>query len=663
MGRHGGSVAVHAAALLCRGPQLQPESDSVLHSQSEEFTPLETVETLRACSGTRSPLSEVPVPSIDQLQSRFEEVEVECMKLREELRASRKEGYDRVKRHAKDTRALSVTLCEIQERFSSMEATLRGEHEQTEEQLTLKSAQLLESQRFTSELEAELDAPRELEAQMRVRDEEVSLRESAARHEARAAANAQAAAEARLSALLQEHRTTLEHLKRVQNLEHSAASEEQVAAQRAHAEAGAAAQLKQVAREEEMSLSSLHEEYVRVAALEQQERAERNEAWRQRGAVLDSEGAARLELEGMRGNLAALSRELAAGAARDYALQSRCKEAEQELATSAEERERLLEAELLHLRFLEAEALTAEGSVAHCFLAAEESSAAELADAFAGSAAVELQCAAAVGREECLDAELKEGKDALRAMAEEMHTWQLRATCLEAGITEVELQAAGNLENVLSQQEEVHRAELLEAEEEARVFMQKEVAAQRSRAQRFKGKLDAQTELEETVARELTAARADVARHGQECTEVRAQLVATRREFARQRHATQGLAQAQEEVGTAHAELRQVRHESRLLENEVQALQASRRRLPELLLSNLPGPAPRSLSTSALAPLSTLQHSGRRHDGLPQPPQAVPPPHVWALSSLHSGPGTLTPSLRNEEERRSAAPARSSSSF
>mmetsp|Transcript_11360 Transcript_11360/g.35131 ORF Transcript_11360/g.35131 Transcript_11360/m.35131 type:complete len:272 (-) Transcript_11360:37-852(-) len=148
---------------------------------------------------------------------------------------------------------------------------------------------------------------------------------------------------------------------------------------------------------------------------------------------------------------------------------------------------------------------------------------------------------------------------------------------------------------------------------------------------RHKATLDAQLEIGEELAQELASARADATRHGQECTDLRAQLASTRKEFAKQRNASRDLALTSEELDAALLKLRGTRHAESELEASRKRQALLERQVRELQTRSSVEYPPRQ--APLLGPASP-QGLGRSMSVVEYPSRQAPPANLMSPHGL-----------------------------
>merc|ERR1712130_448789 len=106
------------------------------------------------------------------------------------------------------------------------------------------------------------------------------------------------------------------------------------------------------------------------------------------------------------------------------------------------------------------------------------------------------------------------------------------------------------------------------AEAEACAGLQEQANASREKVSKLQHAQKESWIEHEELASELAQARQDAKRHAQHATDFRADLVATKRELAKQRHAERDLQQAVDEVEVLSAKLNSTQKSRELAEHE-----------------------------------------------------------------------------------------------
>lgn len=128
---------------------------------------------------------------------------------------------------------------------------------------------------------------------------------------------------------------------------------------------------------------------------------------------------------------------------------------------------------------------------------------------------------------------------------------------------------AANRATELFQQEEAKEAIAARTEAEVCMSFQHQSSMSREKVTKLQHVAEASWLENEELASELAQARDDAKRHARNATEFRAELVATKRELAKQRHAERDLQQAVDEVETLSAKLSRAQRGREVAEHEV----------------------------------------------------------------------------------------------
>eukprot|EP00931_Biecheleriopsis_adriatica_P100731 TRINITY_DN75984_c0_g1_i1.p1 TRINITY_DN75984_c0_g1~~TRINITY_DN75984_c0_g1_i1.p1 ORF type:complete len:876 (+),score=244.97 TRINITY_DN75984_c0_g1_i1:98-2725(+) len=528
-------------------------------------------------------------------EAKAQEAEQSLVKTREDLRISRREATERVRRHVEDMEALSDTLCAAQSRFQEAENALQAARREAavataelaevpKDPLDKLHAAMQEEQALLSRLAAErcrADALAEENTTSNIAAiRQAEAFESAARESATQLALEEAAAEKHKAEAAEAHAAT----KSNELAEKSEAATALLF--QSHAEA---ADVKEM--EMEQALRRAQGE-VQGARSEVSNEKEALEAERRKTAdALDEARAARGRADRFMARLheekeefrqEQIRREAGETLAAGSALML---EEAQRRADDAEDRrvkaERLFFAEQLSAKRDEVAAVEAEAAQARRALGAEV-----LAEAAFKRSMAEAEKSQEVLRRERarLEAELGECKEELcctrneaaaslvgagkleEALAEEFDAARAKQAAFllaegEAAIRSAEaLAAATSATKAAEESEESLAAELTE-ESLMQASLKKQAENAKAQTVRLQEAAKLQAEVDEERAQELAATRADATRHARFNTELRAEMADTKRELSKCRHAARSLTQVSNELEATLVKLNKAQRE------------------------------------------------------------------------------------------------------
>lgn len=532
--------------------------------------------------------------SAEKQEARARDAEQNLSKTREELRASRRDAGERVKRHAEDMQALSDALCSANNRYRDSDVALEASCREVE----LLTIQLAEYSRDPFE---ELSSAREETQLLAERLSEGA--EEAAMWEVRL--QAALAAEGRTEAAVEEGRSRLENASAVNaelEAEVSASLDRHAAEARAEAsEASVATMFQSHAAELEKALALIREDVTRARHEQKLEEDAAAAARKATESALDDVKAAkaradrlvaRLEEEKEELRNERCHRESGERVAQGAALML---EEAQKRAAEADERtvkaERLFFAEQLSAKRDEAAAVEAESKKARRALGEEV-----IAEAAFKRASNEAEQRQEHLKQECsrlteeltrwkgdCETALKSAEDSwlhLRSLEEatqlEMQVARRHRAAMLTSEEEAaekffnELQASTLSTEAAAALAEERSAELFE-EEAVQASLKKQVTSSKSQISKLQEDARWQQEIHEERAAELATVKADATRHARFNTELRAELADTKRELSKCRHAARSLTQVSDELEATLMKLSKAQRGGGALEAELEA--------------------------------------------------------------------------------------------
>lgn len=550
-----------------------------------------------------------------------QEAEDGLSKAREEVRALRKDGCERVRRHTSDMETLSSKLINAQSRAREIqtgsdnmleELAESHRHLQDQEQRAAKAAELearwhLEAQTAHASAEVLLEGERQIlreelahmqeelqTAQDRADKEEMAYRCEAV--ELVAMKSVEAATVARVQALQDEASSAdaaraaeckeAEEVKRLSTI--LLRLEAQYAAESSEARAERETVCADLDRMQ-AALSDARTELVQGVEREAEFRAELQRVEVERR--VESTAATKLLNEAQEAQLEVMQ----VGTQYSHAAQ-RVAELTSELANvhqSEALEKRCWIASHRSLERAEEQALANQAKRWRDELAAQESSMqGTVAMARRDSAEADAQYRLAANKESELTAALEQREERLGVSAHEIQLAESRLGALEATLASEYGAAHASLSKVESEMDAsrtvlhselsaAHDATAAARETEKQLAaelqagtatcagLQQQICTLRTQLERVQDTSKAHVEQNSELTSELTSARNDATRHGQAATEFRAELVATRRELAKLRYAERDMARAAEEGDAAKAKLAKVQRGRELAETDL----------------------------------------------------------------------------------------------
>eukprot|EP00933_Yihiella_yeosuensis_P054875 TRINITY_DN53452_c0_g1_i1.p1 TRINITY_DN53452_c0_g1~~TRINITY_DN53452_c0_g1_i1.p1 ORF type:complete len:913 (+),score=273.98 TRINITY_DN53452_c0_g1_i1:95-2833(+) len=556
-----------------------------------------------------------------KLEARSAEAEQNLNKAREDLRTSRREASERVRRHAEDMEALSDTLCTLQSRIRDAEAALQSSRKEAEslkielnacspdavneerEATRSREAALLEQIEEGERLRAEKEAM----LQKSLQDEE--LRANAEMVEVRHLSDELAAGAKKLTDAIAEQKELMEEVASAEKAKLAAEESQMVEAQTASAcEESAESALVSVAAMQK-ALSEAESEMQSALCRASAEEVALQHADEDRLGALDEAHAARARADRFEARLKEAAEELRseqlhreAGEKIASGTQQMLTAAQKRAADADEKRvqaERLFFAEQLSTKRDEAAAIEAEERKCRSMLGAEVIEAAA-----ANRALAEAEKSQSLLRTNLDEAEVRISQQyrELEAAAKDAEVSSERASNLEGLLAEEKAVAEERLAEALKSHEKAasdaaatlkdsleatkaseSREDALAAELSEEAAMQESLRKQafsaKAQALRLQESAELRAEVDEERSKELEQLRADATRHARGNTELRAELADTKRELSKCRHAARSLTQVSDELEQALVKLRKATLGREALEGE---LDVRRRRQTEL---------------------------------------------------------------------------------